>query len=161
LLELMSCNHLPSTGVSLWMARIAGVVFLVGIVVASALTSGTPTAQAVDYLNTKPGVEYVGDEPCRDCHQARYESFKRTGLGRSMPLPATDSLVVLSKPVPQRSALDGHVFSVYGRNGKLFHREEQLDSAHKPVFTETHEIAYSVGSGDHGHSYFIDRGGFL
>src|SRR5262249_30598871 len=115
----MSCNQLPSTGVSLWVARISGVVFLVGIVVASALTSGTPTTQAVDYLNTTPSVEYVGDEPCRACHQARYESFKRTGMRRSMSTPATDSLGALSKPVTLRSALDGHVFSVYGRNGKL------------------------------------------
>src|SRR5262245_22129297 len=155
----MSGNCFSSTGTRVWLFRLTVAACRAGIVIARALTSGVNASQAVDYLNTRLGVDYVGDEPCRQCHQARYESFKRTGMGRSMSTPETESLVALSRPV--QSAKDGHVYSVFRRDGKLFHREEQLDSAHKPVFTETHEIAYCVGSGDHGQSYFIDRGGFL
>src|SRR5262249_44104104 len=85
----------------------------------------------------------------------------RTGMGRSMSVPRSDSLGTFSNPVTLHDGQDGIIYTVYSRNGKLFHREEQLTSARKPVFTETHEVAYSVGSGDHGQSYFIDRGGFL
>ena len=143
------------------LARIAASIFVIGTAVAGSLTPEANSTQAIDYLNTRPGVEYVGDEPCRECHQARYETFKRTGMGRSMSRPRADGLGAFSKPVTLQSGKGGAVYSVYGRNGKLFHRVEQLDSAHKPVFTETHEVAYTVGSGDHGQSYFIDRDGFL
>src|SRR5262245_731032 len=161
MLGIMSGNYLSSTGSRLWSFRITAVAFVACILLAGALRSGANTAQAVDYLNTRAGVEYVGDEPCRECHQATYQSFKRTGMGRSMSGPRSDSLGTLSNPVTLHDGQDGIIYTVYSRNGKLFHREEQLTSARKPVFTETHEVAYSVGSGDHGQSYFIDRGGFL
>ena len=57
-------------------------MFLFAIIVTSGFTSGADTPPTVDYLNTRPGVEYVGDEACRQCHLSKYESFKKTGMGR-------------------------------------------------------------------------------
>jgi len=132
-------------------------MFLFAIIVASGFKSGADTPATVDYLNTRPGVEYVGDEACRQCHLSKYESFKKTGMGRSMSRPrAGDG--AFSKPATLHSEADGRTYSVFVENGKVFHREAQWDASHKPVFTETHEVAYSVGSGNHGQSYLIERG---
>ncbi len=40
-----------------------------------------------EYLNARPGVAYVGDEVCRDCHEPQYNDFKKTGMGKSLSLP--------------------------------------------------------------------------
>ena len=140
---------------------LAIVAFLAALVVTDGLISGANDAPTVNYLNTKPGVEYVGDEACRQFHLAKYESFKRTGMGRSMSRPMPDDLGVFSKAETVHSKQDGHIYSVYVENGKAFHREAQIDSVRKPVFTETQEVAYSVGSGQHGRSYLIERGDSL
>ena len=131
------------------------------LVETSHFVKGGNESKLVDYLNTRPGVKYVGDEPCRQCHVSQYESFKRTGMGRSMSRPGVDKLGISGKPVTLRIERDGRVYSVYVRNGKMFHRESQLDSNLKPLFTQTHEVAYVVGSGDHGRSYLIAQGDFL
>ena len=43
----------------------------------------TPVSSS-PYLNTGPDARYVGSETCRSCHPDRHESFRRTGMGRSM-----------------------------------------------------------------------------
>ena len=111
------------------------------------------------YLNNSTGAEYVGDGACRQCHAAKYESFKKTGMGRSISLAGV-APGASSNPVTINEK-DGRVYSVSFKDGKMLHSETQLDSGGKPIFTETHQVAYSVGSGDHGRSYLIQRGNFL
>ena len=111
------------------------------------------------YMTITSGVEYVGDETCRPCHLTKYESFKKTGMGRSMS-HRERTAGSSSNPVTFRAG-DDRVYSVSFKDGKMLHSETQLDSNGKPIFTETHEVAYSVGSGDHGRSYFIQRDNFL
>jgi hypothetical protein len=160
--EIVIDNCGPTSGTRrLSLLLVLGAFSFVALVATNRFASGDTSAALTDYLNTRPGVEYVGDEVCRKCHLARYESFKRTGMGRSMCLPRVGDLGIPSTPITLRSENSGRVYSVYVKNGKLFHSETQLDSSNKPVFTETHEVAYSVGSGDHGRSYLIERGDFL
>ena len=118
------------------------------------------STSVADYLNIRSGVEYVGDETCRQCHLSKYESFKKTGMGRSM---SNSGLApgAASKPVTLQTENDGRVYSVSFKDGKMLHSETELDSRRKPVFAETHQVAYSVGSGDHGRSYLIQRDNFL
>src|SRR2546426_152828 len=140
---------------------VLGFFFIVALVAINPLVSGQNSTALDDYRNTKPGVEYVGDEVCSQCHRARYESFKRTGMGRSMSRPRVGDLGTPSTPITLEIGNTGRVYSIYFKNGKFFHSETQLDAKKKPLFTETHEVAYSVGSGDHGRSYLIERGDFL
>lgn len=140
---------------------VLGSFFLVALVATNRAVSDENIPALADYRNTKPGVEYVGDEVCSQCHRARYESFKRTGMGRSMSTPRVGDLGISSTPITLEIENSGRVYSIYVKNGKFFHSETQLDSHKKPLFTEMHEVAYSVGSGDHGRSYLIERGDFL
>jgi Tetratricopeptide repeat len=112
-----------------------------------------------EYRNIRTGVEYVGDEACRQCHSAKYETFKKTGMGRSMSRAAL-APNASSNPVTL-DMKDGRVYSVFFKDGKMLHSETQLDASRKPIFTETHQVAYSVGSGEHGRSYLIERDNFL
>src|SRR5579863_7099835 len=113
-----------------------------------------PSAQ---YLNTQPGVEYVGDEVCRACHPSEFEAFKRTAMGRSVSIPSADELRALAKPVTiVRKQLD-RSYLVYAHDGQMFQEQSERDAKGQLVFSETREIAYTVGAGDVGKSYLISR----
>lgn len=122
----------------------------------------SPATSATDAesLNTRPGVKYVGDEACLPCHQDKFDSFKRTGMGRSMSIPsARDTLGQVTRPVELHES--GKSFEVYWQKGKLFHREYELDPAGKAIFSDTRQVDYAVGSGDHGRTYLVEQGDFL
>jgi Tetratricopeptide repeat len=113
------------------------------------------------YLNARSGVEYFGDEACRKCHSAIYAQFKQTGMGRSVSVPSVDDLRELAKPVTILDKRLNRTYSIYARDGKIFHEESESDSKGHIVFSEAHEIAYSVGAGDVGKSYLVARGDSL
>jgi len=113
------------------------------------------------YLNAQPGVEYVGDEACGACHPSEFESFKRTGMGRSVAIPSPDELRALAKPVIILRKQLSRAYSVYARDGKMFQEESERDAKGNVVYSETHEIAYTVGAGDVGKSYLVAKGDAL
>lgn len=115
-----------------------------------------------EYLNTAPEVAYVGDTVCRACHPAEFASFKRTGMGRSMRPPSVaDELGPSASPAMLQAAVPGVSYRVYAHQGKVFQSEEAVDAKGRELFSQAHEVAYSIGSGSHGRSYLIWRGDFL
>jgi tetratricopeptide (TPR) repeat protein len=119
---------------------------------------GAEKAAQAHYLNTQPGVEYVGDQVCGSCHSVEYRTFKQTAMGRSTSIPSQDDLQSLVKPVTFSSSTLDRTYSVYSRNGKMYHEESQRDAKGQLVFSETHEIAYIVGAGEVGKSYLVGQG---
>ena len=110
------------------------------------------------YLNTPPDVQYIGDEPCRSCHPAEFANFRRTGMGRSMRLPSVaGELGQSASPVTLQGAGPGLSYRIFARLGKVFHSEKVVDAKGREIFSESHEVAYCVGSGNQGRSYLIRR----
>lgn len=124
----------------------------------TAAPQATPPPQ---YLNTRPGVEYLGDESCRKCHASVYQTFKQTGMGQSVSIPSPDDLREFAKPVKIVNQKLNQTYSIYARDGKIIHEESESDSKGRVIFSETHEIAYTVGAGDVGKSYLVAKGDSL
>ena len=124
---------------------------------------GPPTQETSlpQYLNAQPAVDYVDDEVCQNCHPSEYQTFKKTGMGRSASIPSPDDLRELATPVSIRRKKLNRSYSVYSRNGKMFHEESERDARGQLVFSETHEIAYTIGAGDVGKSYLVAKGDAL
>jgi hypothetical protein len=120
-----------------------------------------PASPSDQYLNARAGVEYVGDEPCQKCHSAIYAQFKQTGMGRSVSIPSAEDLRELAKPIRIIKEKLNRSYSIYARNGKIIHEESEGDGKGPPVFSEAHEIAYTVGAGDLGKSYLVAKGDAL
>jgi Tetratricopeptide repeat len=149
------------------------VIWLIGFAVIALLCAGLRMAEAngqtvpvqptppEQYLNARAGVEYVGDESCRKCHSTIYAQFKQTGMGRSVSIPSAKDLRELAKPIKLTNEKPNRTYSVYARDGKIIHEESGNDSKGHLVFSESHEIAYSVGAGDVGKSYLVAKGDSL
>jgi Tetratricopeptide repeat len=161
---LSFCPHIPGRGV--W---IAGLVVLALVCVGFRAAEVRQNGQAAParpsppqtYLNAQSGVEYLGDESCRNCHSTIYAQFKQTGMGRSVSTPSAEDLRELAKPIRLVNKKLNQSYSIYARDGKIFHEESESDAKGRTVFSETHEVAYTVGAGDVGKSYLVAEGDAL
>ena len=82
-------------------------------------------------------------------------------MGRSTSIPSAEDLRELAKPVTIVSKKLNRSYTVYARDDKIIHEESGTDDAGHLVFSETHEIAFTVGAGDVGKSYLVSKGDSL
>jgi hypothetical protein len=97
------------------------------------------------------GGAYTGSEACRGCHNEIYESYRKTGMGRSMS--------VLQNSLPERRLTSeklGRTFEVFSRDGAVYQSESRTG-----VFKTTYRLEYAVGSGEHGVTFIVRRGDHL
>jgi len=121
-----------------------------------------PEEAAPQYLNTRPGVNFVGSEACASCHKEIFDQFSKTGMGRSMSLPgALSQLEKVPKPVAVYDKQIDRYFEVFRQGSSLYQSEYALDSVGRDVFRHTEEIAFVVGTGENGFSYLVQRGDYL
>jgi len=124
----------------------------------SAQDRAVAKSASVHYLNTQPGVKYVGDEVCGSCHASEYKSFKQTAMGKSTSVPSQHDLDGLSKPFTFSNSTLNRIYTVYAQNGRMYHAESERDESGQLVFSDAHEIAYVVGAGEIGKSYLVTKG---
>jgi hypothetical protein len=112
---------------------------------------------AVVWLNTQPGVHYVGDVACAGCHSDIAEKYRSHPMGRSLA-PIKDE-----RGMPPLAVFNSARFQLSTENAgaKIIHAERLLDPSGKPIVESTGEVRFVCGSGQQGKSYLIDRGGFL
>ena len=109
------------------------------------------------YLNTGPDAKYVGSDACRTCHPDRHESFRRTGMGRSMATvdPAREPPDATYDHAPSRRS-----YQLARKDGQVWHRELLLSAAPEVVLAE-YPMKFVVGSGRHSLTYLCEADGFL
>jgi hypothetical protein len=101
---------------------------------------------------------YVGSKVCGSCHAAVYQSFSKTGMGRSM----SDITPSLLSQLPSNASifdptLNRH-FSVFVKQGKLYQSEWETSSDGKDVFRETEPLRWIIGAGANAIGGIIQRG---
>jgi predicted CXXCH cytochrome family protein len=117
----------------------------------------TPVS-ASPFLNTRPEARYVGSEACQACHEDEHESFRHSGMGRSM------ATVDLAREPP-----DGQFdhepskrrYEVRRRDGRMWHRELLLDRGPEEMVVSEFPVKYVTGSGRHSLTYLVESDGFL
>src|SRR5229473_569236 len=147
-----------------WIGTISAcfiVIFLVWSPLAGRRT-GAQEQTAGEYRNAaRAGVAYVGDETCRECHEPQYKDFKKTGMGRALSIPGPGNLAEYAKSVTLDSKKLGRRYTVTVSGGKMYHTESKTGADGKLEYSEKHEVAFTVGSGDLGRSYLVAKGDAL
>src|SRR5262245_57528183 len=92
---------------------------------------------------------YVGDGACAKCHAAEARAFARTPMGRAISGARPEDLLQGVKV----AGPGGVEYVATVRNGRVYH-----ESIRAGKVLESHEVIYSIGSGEHGRSYVIARG---
>lgn len=102
-------------------------------------------AQTVDSSDAS----YVDPRACASCHRGIWETYRKTGMGRSFYKASaenTGTATYYHKP-------SDSYFAVLQRDGKFFQRRHQLDSAGQEVNVFEKQIDYVMGSGNHARTY--------
>ena len=96
--------------------------------------------------------EYTDSRVCAQCHSAIWETYRRTGMGRSFYAPsAATRLEDYSKTYYHRASET--YYEMVQRDGKFFQRQYQLDFDGKPTNVSETAIDFIVGSGNHSRAY--------
>jgi Cytochrome c554 and c-prime len=128
----------------------------------NAATKADATAMPPAYLNTEPGVAYVGSRACAPCHKKLYEQYIRTEEGTCLiPADAPSELEKVPSTITIFNKKMDRYFQVFRKGSSLYQSEYQLDAAGNEVFRDIHKLAYASGPGRVGVTYFIWRGNYL
>ncbi|HYT91458.1 MAG TPA: hypothetical protein VEL76_22280, partial [Gemmataceae bacterium] len=153
-----------------WLA--AGLVVALGLAAAwwfwprsdppPAVSAPLPPLTTSPFLNTRPGVAYVGDQGCAGCHLDQSKTYRQHPMGRSL-FHAADA-----PPLEQYDAKAGNPFQagrfhfqVIRQGPKLIHREWCQDAKGNVVAELQTDIAYAIGSGSQARTFLLQRDGFL
>lgn len=113
------------------------------------------------FHNTQPGVKYVAEERCAECHAEIAAAFRQHPMGQSLEavVPARE---LARAPLPAQPLVAGnYAYEIAEQDSQLWHREEQRSSNGETLQTIAHPVAYAVGAGSRGRSYLIRRGDHL
>jgi predicted CXXCH cytochrome family protein len=111
------------------------------------------------FLNTRPGVRYVGDAACAGCHRKISRSYHSRPMGRSAG-PADGG----PERYPAVAEAPHLWLSVERRGGRVYHKVVYRDAAGKAIpglGPAEAEVAFAMGSGAQGRSYLVNRDGYL
>ena len=91
---------------------------------------------------------------CSGCHREIWESYRRTGMGRSFYLPAPQRMVEdFTRNNTYYHPPSESWFGMLQRDGKYFQRRWQIDSSGKQIHVMEKQIDYVLGSGNHARTY--------
>lgn len=140
--------------------------FIVGVVIFSCETPEGKTTSAeikkdtLLYLNHSDSAKYVGINTCKLCHQDIYNTFIKTGMGKSFD--------VASKT---KSSGDYHNSTIYDKIGDFYYKAFwQNDSLRflefrlqgkDTIYKRLETVNYIVGSGQHTNSHIQSVNGYL
>jgi predicted CXXCH cytochrome family protein len=113
------------------------------------------------WLNTRPGVKYLGDAECARCHADIAETYRRHPMGRSLaPIALAPAVGPDRRAATTTFEAGGSVFTIDRRGGREIHRETVRDGGRVLAQVEG-EVTYSVGSGARSISYLVEHDGRL
>ncbi len=105
---------------------------------------------------------YVGMSECRQCHEAVYQTFKETGMGKSWDLASKEksSADFSDKHAPVYDSILNFYYKAFWKDTLLYIKEYRLDGKDTTHYREQ-KIDYIVGSGQHTNSHLFEINGYL
>jgi tetratricopeptide (TPR) repeat protein len=114
------------------------------------------------YQNVLPGVTYVGDEACAQCHPSQAASYRQHPMSRSLGVLARSEPLERYDPSAHNPFESlGFQFLVERRPEAMLHKAIRRDLAGRVVTEIDAEVAFVIGSGIRGRSYLLNRDGYL
>jgi predicted CXXCH cytochrome family protein len=116
--------------------------------------SNALSAQRISPASAHEASGYVSAETCAGCHRQIWGSYRQTGMARSFYQATMGDAVEdhTNKNTFYHQASNSY-FSMLQRDGKLYQRRYQLDSAGQQINMMEKQIDFVMGSGSHARTY--------
>ncbi len=141
-------------------------IFLTGIISISCGPNSEPKKTQVKkidsllYLNHSDSAKYVGINTCKLCHQDIYNTYIKTGMGKSFDVASKTKSVGDYKHAAIYDKIGDYYYKSYWEKENLQFLEYRLngkDTIHKRIET----VDYIIGSGQHTNSHIQSVNGYL
>jgi hypothetical protein len=119
---------------------------------AAALSLLVPASaqRAASPASTLSSRGYVDSKLCYGCHAVIYNTYSRTGMGRSFGKPAAANTIEdYTKNNRFYHAASGTWFEMLVRDGEYFERRYQTGYAGRPTNLDETRVDYYLGSANH------------
>ena len=122
-----------------------------------------PSAPARErFANQRPGVAYLGNAACANCHSAIDETFARHGMARTFgPLDVAHLAGDWSGRAVVVDSVRGYRYTPYRDGDRAMIREVLIDGAGHELHRTQREARYVIGSGKNDQGYVEEVNGFL
>ncbi len=112
------------------------------------------------YLNHSDSARYVGMNTCKLCHQSIYNTFIKTGMGKSFEVAnKTKSSADFSNSSIYDKIKDLH-YKAFWNKDSLFFNEFRLNK-NDTIHSRTEQVNYIIGSGQHTNSHLQSVNGYV
>ncbi len=112
------------------------------------------------YLNHGDSANYVGMNTCKLCHQSIYNSFIKTGMGKSFDIASkSKSSADFSKPGIYDKIADLH-YKAYWNKDSLYIHEFRIQK-NETLYSRKEQVNFIIGSGQHTNSHLQINNGYL
>ncbi len=112
------------------------------------------------YLNHSDSAKYVGMNTCKLCHQDIYNTFIKTGMGKSLGLATKEkSAADFSNASIYDKFSDMH-YKAFWDKDSLYFKEYRLQGK-DTVHSRTEQVNFIIGSGQHTNSHLQNVNGYF
>jgi len=115
-----------------------------------------------EFKNLNPSIKYVGDEECAACHDDIYNSFIKTGMGRSFyPSESAEVIENYDNNNPVYDSKNNYYYLSSIVNDKIVQTEYRLNKSGTKIHERSKVVDYIIGSGNHNRTYLTMQNGFI
>ena len=115
---------------------------------------------SLTYLNHSDSAKYVGMNTCKLCHQSIYNSFIKTGMGKSLDVATKQkSAADFSKATLYDKFSNMH-YNAFWKNDSLYFNEYRLEKK-DTLHSRVEKVNFIIGSGQHTNSHLQSVNGYI
>ena len=119
-----------------------------------------PQADSLQYSGHQDSARYVGMNTCKLCHQDIYNSFIKTGMGKSFDLATKTKSSGNFSSSCIKDQIANFSYRAYWDHDSLFIKEFRIDEK-DTIHQRIEKVNYIVGSGQHTNSHLHINNGYL
>ena len=137
--------------------RLLLILGLIGLVSAAYLLISLPrqatkTAKSLQTVGGDAG--YVSPGACAECHREIWDTYRRTGMGRSFArIGEAAALEDYDEKNTYYHKASDRYYTMYRKDGRFYQRRHQIGFDGKETNVVEKEINFVLGSGNHSRSY--------
>jgi predicted CXXCH cytochrome family protein len=129
-------------------------LILLGALFISIFPSGRSTKSGSFLSTAGSDTGYISSDKCAECHREIWETYRRTGMGRSFARISEAAIIedYQRKNTHYHKASDRY-YTMYREDGRFYQRRHQIGFDGKETNVVEREIDFVLGSGNHSRSY--------
>lgn len=108
----------------------------------------------------QPG-EFVGSQKCGECHSDIARSFAAHPMANTLAAVVDAAPIEVIEGESAEFETQGRKYRVERDDDRMIHTEFMNDDDGKPIYEQSEEVQYAVGSGTNARTYLIDHGGVM